>query len=148
MRFLVDTNVLVYLAHTASPEHRQVERFLNDRLAKGEPWCLTWGIVYEFLRVSTHPRVFATPMSAPEALRFINGLMARGEVSVLTPTERHWDTLQRTVTELSRPAGNLFHDIETAVLLREYGVPEIVTADTDFLQFSFLKVTNPLQSTS
>ena len=40
--------------------------------------------------------------------------------------------------------GNLFHDIHTAVLAREHGVPEIVTADTDFLQFSFVRVTNPV----
>jgi hypothetical protein len=28
--------------------------------------------------------------------------------------------------------------------MREHGVPEIVSADTDFVQFSFLTVTNPL----
>ena len=48
-----------------------------------------------------------------------------------------------TLGELSQPAGNLFHDVQTAVLMREHGVREIVTADTDFLQFPFLKVTNP-----
>lgn len=146
MRFLVDTNVLVYLAHTASAEHLRVKHFLTDRLARNEPWCLTWGIVYEFLRVATHPRVFTAPMKATEALQFINSLIERDEVSVLLPTERHWETLRATAGELARPAGNLFHDIATAVLAREHGVPEIVTADTDFLQFSFLKVTNPLQS--
>jgi len=29
--------------------------------------------------------------------------------------------------------------------MREHGVREIVTADTDFLQFDFLRVTNPLR---
>jgi predicted nucleic acid-binding protein len=28
--------------------------------------------------------------------------------------------------------------------MREHGVQEIVTADTDFLQFPFLRVVNPL----
>jgi hypothetical protein len=28
--------------------------------------------------------------------------------------------------------------------MREHGVPEIITADTDFLQFRSLRVTNPL----
>lgn len=28
--------------------------------------------------------------------------------------------------------------------MREHGVQEIVTADTEFLQFPFLKVVNPL----
>jgi predicted nucleic acid-binding protein len=53
-------------------------------------------------------------------------------------------TFLTTLGELSQPAGNLFHDIQTAVLMREHGVREIVTADSDFLQFRFLKVTNPL----
>jgi hypothetical protein len=30
-------------------------------------------------------------------------------------------------------------------LEREHGIPEIETADTDFLQFGFLKVSNPLR---
>ncbi len=37
------------------------------------------------------------------------------------------------------------HDIKTVVLLQEYSVHEIYTADTDFLQFTFLKVTNPIK---
>jgi predicted nucleic acid-binding protein len=66
-------------------------------------------------------------------------------VSVLAPTERHFQTLESVVAEVGHPAGNLFHDIHTAVLMREYGVPEIMTSDTDFLQFRFLRVSNPLR---
>lgn len=33
---------------------------------------------------------------------------------------------------------------ETAVLMRECGVHEIMTADTDFLQFSFLQSYQPV----
>jgi predicted nucleic acid-binding protein len=40
--------------------------------------------------------------------------------------------------------GNVLHDVHTAVLMREHGVQEIVTADAAFREFSFLKVTNPV----
>lgn len=144
MRLLVDTNVLVYLAHTTCAENPKVKRFLGNGTARGTLFCFTWGIVYEFLRVVTHRRVLASPMNGSEALRFIGALLDRDDVSVLTATNRHWEVLQRTTQELSRPEGNLFHDVETAVLAREHGVGEIATADMDFLQFSFLKVVNPL----
>ena len=32
--------------------------------------------------------------------------------------------------------------------MRKHGVREIITADTDFLQFEFLKITNPLRPTA
>lgn len=62
----------------------------------------------------------------------------------MTPTEHHEAVLRQTVGELAVPRGAFFHDIQIAVLMREHGVPEIITADTDFHQFKFLKVTNPL----
>ena len=54
------------------------------------------------------------------------------------------EVLTDIIGGLSHSAGNLFHDVHTATLMREHGVPEIMTADNDFLQFDFLKVTNPL----
>jgi toxin-antitoxin system PIN domain toxin len=144
VRFLVDTNILVYAAHTACAEHEPVTKFLANRIAQREPFCFTWGVIYEFLKVATHRRILARPMTSSEALTFVSAFLDRQEVSVLTATSRHREILEATANELSRPEGNLFHDIETAVLAREHGVPEIITADTDFLQFRFLKVTNPL----
>lgn len=41
-------------------------------------------------------------------------------------------------------AGNLIHDLHTAVLMKEHGITEIRTADTDFHQFAFLRVVDPL----
>jgi len=144
MTFLIDTNILLHAANRASPQQSAAKGFLETHLAAGTPWCVTWGILYEFLRVSTHARVFPKPLTASQALRFLSVRLEREEITVLVPTDRHRAVLEATVGELSQPAGNLLHDIQTAVLMREHGVREIVTADTDFLQFPFLKVTNPL----
>jgi len=65
-------------------------------------------------------------------------------VTVLGPTSRPGALLRATVRELGRPAGNLFHDLHTAVTMREHGLSEIMTADTDFRKFPFLTVTNPV----
>ncbi len=144
MRFLIDTNILLHAANAASPSHRAARGFLAEHLRLRTSWCITWPILYEFLRVSTHNRVFPKPLTAPQALEFAGALTAREEVAFLAPTSRHLEALETVVNELGHPAGNLFHDIHTAVLMREHGIPEIITADTDFLQFTFLKVSNPL----
>ena len=144
MRFLIDTNILLHGANSRSEQYVRARGFLQQHLRERTPWCLTWGILYEFLRVATHARVFPRPLSAREACRYLATLLDGDEVSILTPTDRHWELLQRTTQELAHPAGNLFHDVCTAVLMREHGVREIITADTDFLQFPFLRVVNPL----
>jgi toxin-antitoxin system PIN domain toxin len=145
VRFLIDTNILLHAANAGSPSHRAARGFLEEHAQVRTSWCITWPILYEFLRVSTHARVFPKPLTAPQALEFAAALTAPEEVAILVPTARHLPVLVTVVNELGHPAGNLFHDIHTAVLMREHGIPENVTADTDFLQFSFLKVSNPLR---
>jgi len=52
--------------------------------------------------------------------------------------------MQETIEKFGKPAGNIFHDLQTAVLMREHGVSEIMTADTDFRKFTFLTATDPV----
>ncbi len=145
MRFFVDTNVLLYAVNTDAPEHGPAKSFLDQCFKDRISWAMSWNVAYEFLRVATHPRVFKNPISAADATAIISTLHATDLVSFLVPTERHASLLEQTLAELHSPAGNIFHDIHTAVVLREHGIREIYTADTDFLQFPFLKVLNPLK---
>ena len=145
---LVDTNVLLYSVNADFAEHKCALQYLRDQREQGAGWAVSWPIIYEFLRVATHRRVFSKPLRPDQAFKYLVDLFERDRVSILVPTERHRELLLRTIGELSRPAGNVFHDIATAVLLREHGIREIVTADSDFLQFSFLKVINPLLNAS
>jgi predicted nucleic acid-binding protein len=41
-------------------------------------------------------------------------------------------------------ARSWIHDLHTAALMREHGIPEIHTADVDSHQFPFLRAINPL----
>jgi hypothetical protein len=142
--FVVDTNVLVYAANTAAPEHgacrTQLEEWRRNRL----PWCTTWGVLYEFLRVVTHPRVFAEPWPALEAWQFVSALLASSGLQVLVETPRHGDVVRQVVQEVPGLAGNLLHDVHTASLMREHGIRRIYTRDMDFHRFPFLEVVDPL----
>jgi hypothetical protein len=144
VRFLVDTNILTYAVNRDCAEHRAAIDVLGSWLSGSVPWAVTWGVVYEFLRVTTHPRVFPRPMSAEQALQFLEPLLSSALVTILAPTLRHASLLRATIREVGRPSGNLFHDLHTAVLMREHGVTEIMTADTDFRKFPFLDVTDPV----
>ncbi len=49
------------------------------------------------------------------------------------------------MAEVPHLAGNLIHDMHTAILMREHGIRRICTRDMDFHRFAFLEVIDPLQ---
>ena len=108
------------------------------------PSYLSWSICYEFLRVSTHPRVFRSPWNSSLAWSFIASLLAGPGLGLLTETDRHQAVLEQTLAELTGPRGNLFHDVHIAVLMRENGISQICTRDTDFARFPFLTIFDPV----
>jgi hypothetical protein len=144
LKFVVDTNVLAYAVNKDCAEHAAASRALARWLAGSIPWALTWQIVYEFLRIVTHPRVFSRPLSARQALGFLDPILGSDLVTVLRPTARHEAVLSDVIKEFGNPAGNIFHDLHVAATMREHGVGQIMTADTDFRKFRFLTVTDPV----
>ena len=144
--FVVDTNVLVYAADSAAPEHARCRALLEGWRRQRGAWYLTWGICYEFLRVVTHPRVLRTPWTDVAARGFLDALMASPGLALLSPTERHAAVLDEVMSEVPHIVGNLWHDTETAVLMREHGIRRICTRDTDFHRFPFLERIDPIVS--
>jgi hypothetical protein len=142
--FVVDTNLLIYAVNPDSPEHDAARAALDQWRRGDRSFFLTWGIVYEFLRVTTHPAVFATPLDLPTARAWVATVLASPRAGLLVETDRHAEVLDELARLHPRLAGSLVHDLHTAALMKEHGIPEIRTADTDFHQFPFLKVVNPL----
>ena len=142
--FAVDTNVLVYAADRASPFHKRCLEHLEAWRAQPSAWYTTWGILYEFLRVTTHPRVMRRPWTAAEAWSFVAALLASPGLAILTATDRHAEVAALVIREMPDLAGNLLLDAHTAILMREHGIKRIYTRDTDFHRFSFLEPVDPL----
>jgi hypothetical protein len=145
MAGIIDTNILLYAANEDADEQHAAAKFLNAAATSAEQWFLTEGIIYEFLRVSTHPKVFSKPLDWKESMSFLKPFLESTSFLILTADERHWALLNEILPSLTHPSGNLFFDIRTAVLMREHGIKEIYTTDTDFLQFPQIKVINPLR---
>lgn len=142
--FVADTNVLVYAASTASPEHERCRARLDVWCMQASPWYVTWGILYEFLRVTTHRRVFRLPLGAAAAWEFVQALLASPGLQVLTHTDRHAAVAAQTLAEVPALHGNLLHDAHTAILMREHGIRRLYTRDSDFHRFPFLEIVDPL----
>ena len=86
------------------------------------------------------------PCNAPAAWEFVTALLASPGLAILVPTHRHADVAGEVILELPHLAGNLLPDAHTAILMREHGIRQICTRDTDFHQFVFLQVIDPLRS--
>jgi len=142
---VIDTNVLVYAADDAAPEQERCRALLERCRADSLPWFLTWGVVYEFLRVVTHPRVLRQPRPVNEAWGFLTSLLSSPTCTVLVATRRHADVAAQVLTEHEGVLrGNLLHDAHTVVLMREHGVRQVATRDADFHRFSSIEVIDPL----
>jgi hypothetical protein len=145
--FVVDMNVLVYAANTSCPEHSRCRALLDQWRAQASAWYVTWGILYGFVRVTTHPRVLPNPWDTPRAWQFVEALIATPSLGILTETERHARVCAEVLQEAPQLTGNLITDLQIAVLMREHGIRTIYSRDTDFHRFRFLEVRDPMDST-
>ena len=141
----IDTNVLVYAVHTASPRHRTAKRIL-ERLAGGrESWALPWPCVYEFLRVVTNAAAFKTPWPPEQALAEAGKILAAPRLQLLAETSAH-PRIMASVVQQAQCRGNLMHDAHIWALCLEHGVAELWSGDHDFHRFQGLRLRNPFES--
>ena len=141
--FVVDTNVLMYAANPQAPEHARCRELLEHWRSQAGAWYLTWGICHEFLRAATHRRA-PRPVSPAHAYAFLDAVLASRGLQVMAAGDRYRAVLGDIVREVPGLTGDIWHDVETAALMREHGIRRIVTRDTDFHRFRFLEVVDPL----
>ncbi|HME00555.1 MAG TPA: TA system VapC family ribonuclease toxin [Terriglobia bacterium] len=146
MSALVDTNILLYSANPASPEHSAARAAIEGLRRGGSPWFLTWGVVYEFLRAATHPVVFTRPLTLAAAVSFIGHLLESPSVEVLRETEAHFSQLEEVTRQTPGIHGNDVHDAHLVVLMREHKVRTILTADKGFRRFRDIEVVDPVHA--
>jgi uncharacterized protein len=140
--FSLDVNVLLYASDASSPVNRAAHRFLEGAAAGGDLLCLGWPTMMSYLRMATHPRIFASPLSPSEALGNVEALAALPHVRLLAEEPGFLD-VYREVTSAFPVRGNLVPDAHLAALLKQHGVRTLFTRDTDFRKFDFLDLRDP-----
>jgi uncharacterized protein len=139
----LDTGILAFAVNRYAPEHRRAAQVVEDLVNGEAPWALPWSVAHEFLRLVTHPHAVARPLAPADAWAFVGQVAASASVRLLGATERHGECLVQ-VLELVGPTEGLAPGLETAVLLREHGVRELLTTDRSMRRFPFLELRDPL----
>ena len=140
----VDAGLLALAVNRWSPEHARAARALEEIANGDEPWALPWSAATEFLARVTHRHAVARPLRPEEACGFLELLLSSPTVRPLAPTPRHAAVLREVAAMLPEGTG-LPAGIETAALLREHGVRELLSFDPDMRRYPFLTVVNPLR---
>ncbi len=84
------------------------------------------------------------PWDAVHAWEFVEALLASHALGILVATNRHASAAAQVVAKNPNISGNLMHDAQTAILMKEHWVRQIYTRDTDFHRFRFPDPLNPL----
>jgi len=142
MSAAIDVNVLLFASDSASPLHQRAAEFLAERATGPDILYLAWSTVISYLRISTHPAIFANPLQPDEAARNAATLLRLPHVRTLAEDDGFWE-LYREVTKTMPTRGNDVPDAHLATLLRQHGVATLYTNDRDFRKFDFLNVRDP-----
>jgi|SRR5262249_31976891 len=139
---LPDVNVLVYAHRRDAPDHAQYLAWLERLINGDEAYGLADLVLSGFVRVVTHPRVFAPPSTIAEALAFAGAIRTRANCVPISPGVRHWD-LFVSLCHRAGVRGNLVPDAYLAALAIESG-SEWITTDRGFARFPGLRWRHPL----
>ena len=140
---LVDANLLLYACHPGAEQHRAARAWIESVLSGSELVRFPWLALWAFLRIATHPRLFARPLSGSEAAQMVTAWLDAPVAGVLQPAERYWEILSGLMRE-AQATGPLVMDVAIAALAIEHGAT-LHTTDRDFTRFPGLKWRNPLQ---
>ena len=138
----VDTNILVYATHAASPFHDRARALVAHLVAGPSLAYVLWPAVLGYLRIVTHPNILGSPLSSDEAMSNIEALIGPSHVRVAGEGNDFWASF-RTVAADLKPRGNLVPDAHLVALMREHGVSTIWSHDRDFRKFRGITAKDP-----
>jgi toxin-antitoxin system PIN domain toxin len=140
--YTVDANILLYASDEISPVYAQARALVEQVAAGPEIAYLFWPTVMAYLRIATHPAVFARPLSIVEAKGNIDQLLARSHVRTTGESDRFWRAFGAVVDD-ALPSGNLVPDAHLVGLMLENDVRTILTRDRDLRRFPGIEVRDP-----
>ena len=138
-----DINLLIYAYDSSSPHHEKAAAWLKDCMLGSEEIGLASVVIFGFVRLSTHPKVFQTPLTIAEASARVETWLKQPHVRVIEPSPQHVSDVLGLLNQLGT-AGNLTTDAQIAALAKQEKAA-LHSNDTDFLRFPGLDFHNPLK---
>jgi uncharacterized protein len=140
---IVDANLLLYAVDERSGFHPGARDWLTAQLNGPTRLGLPWQSLYAFVRISTNPRAYESPLKPEVAWRRIEDWLQAEATWIPLPTDGHAEVLG-TLIRRYELRGDLVADAVLAALAIEHGVG-IASADTDFARFVEVDWHNPLR---
>jgi uncharacterized protein len=139
---LPDANLPLYAYDTSSVHHEAARHWFEMVLGGPELVGFAWATMVAFLRITTHPRIFARPLAIAEATAIVQEWLTLPSTVVIEPTDRHLQLFGRLAVD-GQARGALVPDAHLATLSVEHGAT-VYSADRDFTRFPGVRVVNPL----
>lgn len=139
---LPDINLLLYAYDASSPFHGRAVAWCERIMTGPSPVILLPAVLFGFIRISTHPRVFREPLPVDEAAACVRSWLARRHVSL---HEMLSEDVEKALAllEAAGTGANLTTDAQIAAVAIRLDA-EVHTADLDFGRFRGVRFVNPL----
>jgi len=138
---LPDVNVLIYSFRSDSKDHAAYRDWLDGVVNGEEAYGISPQVLSSVVRITTHPRIFASPSRLEDVFAFARVLLEQPNCTAVHPGPRHF-TIFEDLCRASAATGNLIQDAWLAALALESGC-EWITTDGDYARFAGLRWRRP-----
>ena len=138
-----DANLLLYAYDSTSPWHEKSRNWWESCLSGSETVGLCPAVLFAFVRIGTHPRVFENPMSIDLASRHVGGWLDRSVCRLIRVEPEDVASALNLLTGLG-VGGDLTTDAQIAAAALRLDA-KIHTMDTDFLRFPGVRAVFPMK---
>lgn len=139
---LPDANLLLYSCDESSPFHAKAAAWFERIMNGTQSVILLPPVIFAFVRISTHPRIFTEPLSVSEASSHVRSWLSRRQVRLHDMLPDDVETALGQL-ESAGTAGKLTTDAQIAAVALRLDA-EVHTADLDFGRFAGVRFSNPL----
>ena len=131
-KLFVDTNILVYLANSSSPFHKDVLKSFQQ-LSNSHQLFISGQVLREYAVIMTHPKIVEHPLTPDEVVEDIRKW--KRILSVVDETELVNETLLMLLKKYQLK-GKRIHDANIVATMLTYSISSLFTMDkSDFKKF-------------
>ena len=137
---LPDVNLLLYAYDTTSRFHDASSKWL-DHILSNEVVYFSWHTITGFLRITTHPRASANPLSVARAVGIVDSWLELENTHIVGLEKKNWPLFAEMLTK-GQAAANLVMDAHLAALAASCGA-KLATTDRDLTRFPGIRLVDP-----
>jgi len=135
-----DVNLLLYAYDEESPFHARAKTWCERVMTGPEPLVLLPAVIFGFVRIATHPKVFSSPLSIREAEGHVMSWLALPHLQVMDMLREDLESAL-SLLHAAGTAGILTTDAQIAAVAMRLDAT-VHTADLDFARFRGVRFLN------